>query len=114
MDRHPGWRTPQLAEQLETDKEYFLLAGMLIQQGGVVNASDCPMGGLESGGAATVCGMEAAQEVVDEWQNQFNSEIIQVANQTGVPAQLMKNILAGNRSFGPGSTSGFMKPVSDT
>jgi hypothetical protein len=102
IDGPPSWlRTPQLAEQLETDKEYFLLAGMLIQQG-VVNASDCPMGGLESGGAATVCGMEAAQEVVDEWQNQFNSEIIQVANQTGVPAQLMKNIFSRESQFWPG------------
>ena len=48
------------------------------------------------------CGMEAAQEVMDEWQNQFNSEIIQVANQTGVPAQLMKNIFSRESQFWPG------------
>lgn len=102
IDGPPSWlRTPQLAEQLETDEDYFLLAGMLIQQG-AVNASDCPYGGLEGGGAATVCGMEAAQAVVDEWQNQFNAEIIEVANQTGVPAQLMKNIFSRESQFWPG------------
>ena len=102
IDGPPSWlRTPQLAEQLETDKDYFLLAGMLIQQG-AVNASDCPYGGLEGGGAATACGMEAAQAVVVEWQNQFNAEIIQVAKQTGVPAQLMKNIFSRESQFWPG------------
>lgn len=102
IDGPPSWlRTPQLAEQLETDEDYFLLAGMLIQQG-VVNASHCPFGGLESGGAANVCGMKAAQEIVDQWQNQFNAEIIQVANQTGVPAQLMKNIFSRESQFWPG------------
>ena len=102
IDGPPSWlRTPQLAEQLETDEDYFLLAGMLIQQG-VVNASHCPFGGLESGGAANVCGMKAAKEIVDQWQNQFNAEIIQVANQTGVPAQLMKNIFSRESQFWPG------------
>ena len=56
--------------------------------------------GAESGGAATVCGMEAAQEVVDEWQNQFNRDH-PGGEPAGVPAQLMKTFLAGNRSFGP-------------
>lgn len=102
IDGPPSWlRTPQLAEQLETDREYYLLAGVLIQQG-AVDASQCPMGGLESNGAATVCGMQAAQTLVDQWQNQFNSEIIQVANQTGVPAQLMKNIFSRESQFWPG------------
>lgn len=102
IDGPPNWlRTPQLAEQLETDNEYYLLAGMLIQQG-LVDASACPAAGLEENGAATVCGMEAAQPVVDDWQNQFNAEIIQVASQTGVPAQLMKNIFSRESQFWPG------------
>ena len=47
IDGPPPWlRTPALAEELETDKEYFLLAGMLIKQG-LVNTEDCPSGGLE-------------------------------------------------------------------
>jgi len=102
IDGPPDWlRTPQLAEQLETDNDYYLLAGMLIKQG-MVDAGHCPSGGLETNGAATTCGMEAAKPFVDEWQNQFNSEIIQVANQTGVPAQLMKNIFSRESQFWPG------------
>lgn len=102
IDGPPDWlRTPQLAEQLETDNDYYLLAGMLIKQG-IVAAGHCPSGGLETNGAATTCGMEAAKPFVDEWQNQFNSEIIQVANQTGVPAQLMKNIFSRESQFWPG------------
>jgi hypothetical protein len=50
IDGPPAWlRTPVLAEQLETDNEYYLLAGMLIKQG-MVDASDCPAGGLEEMG----------------------------------------------------------------
>ncbi|MCK9246423.1 MAG: hypothetical protein M0P11_05650 [Anaerolineaceae bacterium] len=102
IDGPPAWlRTPQLAEQLETDRQYYLLAGMLIQQG-LVDASHCQAAGLETNGAATVCGMEAAQPLVDQWQNQFNAEIIQVANQTGIPAQLMKNIFSRESQFWPG------------
>ena len=102
IDGPPSWlRTPALAEELETDKEYYLLAGMLIKQG-LVDAEDCLNGGLEENGAANVCGMEAAQPIVDEWQNQFNAEIIQVANETGIPAQLMKNIFSRESQFWPG------------
>src|SRR5690606_1786487 len=102
IDGPPAWlRPPVLADQLETDNEYYLLAGTLSKQG-MVDASDCPAGGLEENGAATVCGMEAAQPVVDDWQNQFNAEIIQVANQSGIPAQLMKNIFSRESQFWPG------------
>lgn len=102
VDGPPSWlRSPQLVEQLESDRDYYLLAGMLIKQG-LVDAEQCENGGLESNGAATVCGMEAAQPQVIEWQNQFNAEIIQVANQTGVPGQLMKNVFARESQFWPG------------
>ena len=102
IDGPPAWlRTPQLAEQLETDNDYYLLAGKLIQEG-LVNAGDCPSAGLETNGAANACGVEAAGSVVAEWQNQFNAEIIQVANQTGVPAQLMRNIFSRESQFWPG------------
>jgi hypothetical protein len=102
IDGPPAWlRSPQLAEQLETDRDYYLLAGMLIKQG-LVDVSGCGDLGLESNGAATACGMQAAQPIVLDWQNQFNAEIIQVANQSGVPAQLMKNVFARESQFWPG------------
>ena len=102
VDGPPAWlRTPALAEELESTREYFLLAGLLIKQG-LVDASACPFGGLEANGAATPCGMDLARPYVQEWQNQFNAEIIRVANQTGVPAQMMKNIFSRESQFWPG------------
>ena len=102
VDGPPSWlKTPELADELVSTNEYFLLAGLLIKQG-LVDATSCPAGGLETNGAATACGMEAAQGVVDDWQNQFDSEILRVANDTGVPAQLMKNIFSRESQFWPG------------
>jgi hypothetical protein len=39
---------------------------------------------------------------VQEWQNRFDAEIVQVARDTGVPAQLMKNIFSRESQFWPG------------
>ena len=102
VDGPSSWlRTPQLAGELVSTNEYYLLAGLLIKQG-MVDAGTCPSGGLETNGAANACGMLRAQPVVDEWQNQFDSEIMRVAEDTGVPAQLMKNIFSRESQFWPG------------
>jgi len=102
VDGAPTWlNTPSLSENLVSMNEYYLLAGSLIKQG-LVDASGCQHGGLESNGAANVCGMELARPYVNEWQNSFNAEILQVANNTGVPAQLMKNIFSRESQFWPG------------
>jgi hypothetical protein len=42
-----------------------------------------------------------------EWQNQFDERIMEVALETGVPAQLMKNLFAKESQFWPGV---FQKP----
>lgn len=94
-------QTPELAEQLVSKNGYFLLAGMMIKQG-LVNANTCPSLGLETNGAANACGMELARPLVEVWQNQFNSEIIRVAKDTSVPAQMMKNIFSKESQFWPG------------
>ena len=102
VDGPPRWlRTPATVEELYTTREYFLLAGSLIKQG-LVNASACPNGGLEVNGSATPCGMDIARPYVKEWQNQFDAEIIRVASQSGVPAQMMKNIFSRESQFWPG------------
>lgn len=94
-------QTPELVDQLISKNDYYLLAGMLIKQG-LVKANNCPNAGLESNGAANACGMELAEPLVEVWQNQFDAEIIRVAKDTSVPAQMMKNIFSKESQFWPG------------
>ncbi len=98
----PTWlSTPDHYELLATGEPYFYLAGRLIYQD-VVDASSCPSGGLLPNGYADACGLEAAKPVLIPWQNQFDQRIITVAKETGVPAQLMKNLFSQESQFWPG------------
>ncbi|MBU1662055.1 MAG: hypothetical protein KKD28_11360, partial [Chloroflexi bacterium] len=81
---------------------YTYLAGRLIAQG-IVDASECPGGGLEENGYANTCGLETARPEVDEWQNRFDAQIVEAAQSTGIPAQLMKNLFAQESQFWPGA-----------
>jgi len=100
----PTWlSTPTDSEQLGTQIPYNYLAANLIQSG-VVDASICLDGGLLPDGGANNCGMEAARGAVNEWQNQFDDIILNVAKDTGVPAHLLKNLFAIESQFWPGNT----------
>ena len=98
----PEWlSTPEDVAFLATEEPYSYLAGRLIASG-VVDASSCPSGGLLSNGYADNCGLELAMPEVIIWQNQFDGQILQVANDLKVPAQLLKNIFAQESQFWPG------------
>jgi len=98
----PVWlSTPKDEELLASDGPYYYLAGRLISQG-VVDASRCPSGGLLANGYANACGLEAARSYVEQWQNQFDRRIIEVAEQTGVPATILKRLFAQESQFWPG------------
>jgi hypothetical protein len=98
----PAWlSTPQDASELSSDIPYSYLSANLILQG-VVDASGCPDGGLLPGGGANACGQEAARGEAQIWQNQFDQLIMQTANDTGVPAQLLKSLFARESQFWPG------------
>lgn len=98
----PSWlRTPDHFELMASEMPYYYLAGRLISQG-LVDVSACPNGGMLPNGYADVCGLDKARPLVAEWQNQFDHQIIEVANETGVPAQLMKNLFAQESQFWPG------------
>jgi hypothetical protein len=98
----PVWlSSPDHPEALVTNQPYYFLAGNLISQG-MVDASACQNGGFESPGIANQCGLESARPMINQWQNQFNTDIIQVAKDTGVPGQLMKNIFSRESQFWPG------------
>jgi hypothetical protein len=73
----------------------------LISQG-VVDVSACEDKGLLSNGAASQCGLEAAQPAVEEWQNRFDELIFQTSQKTEVPAQLLKNLFSRESQFWPG------------
>jgi hypothetical protein len=99
----PDWlTTPEVTELLASEEPYQFLAGQLISQG-VVDAQECPGSGLLPNGYADACGLEIAMPYVLEWQNQFDERIIEVALETGVPAQLMKNLFAKESQFWPGA-----------
>ncbi|MGB8253425.1 MAG: hypothetical protein WCF08_09415 [Anaerolineaceae bacterium] len=98
----PAWLlTPKTPGELQTTISYYYLAGSLIQRG-VVDVSACQDGGLSGYDVASPCGLERAMPQVLNWQNQFDSEIIRIATETGVPAQLMKNIFGRESQFWPG------------
>ncbi len=98
----PAWlSTPEVSGLLATEEPYYFLAGRLISQG-QVDTSECPNGGILSNGYADACGLAKALPQVQAWQNQFDQRIIQVAQETGVPAQLMKNLFAQESQFWPG------------
>ena len=98
----PGWlSTPEDSAFLATEEPYAYLAGRLIAQG-VVDASSCSGGGLLSNGYADNCGLDIAMLKVVVWQNQFDNQIMQEANNTKVPAQLLKNLFAQESQFWPG------------
>ena len=97
----PWLTTPDDAYGLASSLSYYLLAGMLIRNG-MVDVSVCPDGGMASDYSASECGLAQAQTLVMDWQNRFDAEILTVSRDTGVPAQLMKNIFSRESQFWPG------------
>jgi hypothetical protein len=102
----PVWlSTPQRAGELATDIPYEYLAAHLIRQG-VADASACSDGGLLDNGLPSVCGVEATRDAVINWQNRFDDLVFSAAQDTGIPAQLLKSIFGRESQFWPGATTG--------
>lgn len=100
----PRWlSTPTQSETLGTDVPYNYLAANLIRQG-LVDVSSCADGGLLADGMVSTCGMEQARDAVNDWQNQFDSIILNIGRDTGVPAHLLKNLFAKESQFWPGTS----------
>jgi hypothetical protein len=98
----PSWlSTPEDIESLRSDIPYVYLAGNLIRRG-EVDAWECPDAGLGENGAANACGVEKAIPEVGAWQNRFDVTILEAAEETGIPARLMKNLFAYESQFWPG------------
>ncbi len=98
----PDWlSSPDTVDALKSDVAYYYLAGALITYG-VVDASSCLDGGLQAPNIASPCGVEVARPQLNEWQNRFDSEILQAADETGIPAQLLKNLFSRESQLWPG------------
>ena len=98
----PEWlSSPEDPGDLSSDIPYNYLSANLILQG-AVDVSTCTDGGLTANGGANECGQESARPSVDDWQNQFDSLILNTAQNTGVPARLLKNLFARESQFWPG------------
>jgi len=98
----PPWLgTPDSTELIASDNALYYLAGRLIDQG-LVDVRSCPNNGLLPNGYADTCGLERAHPLIDQWQDQFDTRILQAAKETGVPAQLMKNLFMQESQFWPG------------
>jgi hypothetical protein len=98
----PAWlNTPIKLEDMLSTRSYYYLAGKLITNG-EVDPNGCPDGGLIGSMIANQCGLEKALPQVIDWQNRFDTEILKVSKDTGVPAQLLKNIFGRESQFWPG------------
>lgn len=91
---------PATASALATSEDYAFLAGQLIQAG-VVNASDCPLGGLLPDGYATGCGLAKARPVSLYLQNVYDQAILAAGKDVGVPPVMIKQLIRYESQFWP-------------
>jgi len=104
--RPPWLAIPSHSVSIATYNDYYYLAGRLIAND-LVNARNCPSGGLSGNGYANECGMDAARDLNYFWQNQFDTKIIDESLEVGIPATLLKNLFAQESQFWPGT---FLRP----
>ncbi|HUS88920.1 MAG TPA: hypothetical protein VMW91_06040 [Desulfosporosinus sp.] len=91
---------PEYEYELNTEEQYFFLAGQLISNN-VVDASICPLGGLIHNGYANACGMATALPTVIKVQNMLNEPILQAWKEVGVPPVLLKQLIRIESQFWP-------------
>lgn len=93
----------QFPAQLHTKKTLHTLATQLILNG-IVDAHDCPTGGLSVGlDWPTACGLERASGKMIEWQNQFDDHIWLASRNQGVPPKILKTLFEIESQFWPGN-----------
>jgi hypothetical protein len=85
---------------LATQNRYDLLAGHLLQ-GGFVDGSACPSGGIYPDGSPNGCGIEVAYSEMVRWQNQYDQAILASATASNVPPYLLKGMIAAESQFWP-------------
>jgi hypothetical protein len=94
--------------ELNTKKTLHTLVTQLLLNG-IVDAKDCPAGGLSLGlNWPTTCGLEKAQSKMIEWQNQFDEYIWTTSRDVGIPPKILKTLIEIESQFWPGNQRFFM------
>jgi hypothetical protein len=94
----------QFPYQIHTKKTLHYLATQLLLTG-IVDASDCPAGGLSLGLTwPTACGLERASQKMIEWQNQFDDHIWLASRDHGIPPKILKTLIEIESQFWPGNS----------
>lgn len=94
----------QFPYELNTRKTLHTLATQLLLRG-VVDASDCPAGGLSLGlDWPTACGLEKASSAMIEWQNKFDGYIWLASKEFGIPPKILKSLIEYETQFWPGNS----------
>jgi hypothetical protein len=94
----------QFPFELNTQKTLHTLTAKLIVNG-VVDASDCPAGGLNLGmNWPTGCGLEKARSSMIAWQNQFDEYIWLASRDHGIPPKILKTLIDYESQFWPGNS----------
>lgn len=97
--------------QLNTDKTLHLLAARLIANK-VVDASDCPSGGINStSDYPNGCGIERAKAEMIEWQNQYDFVIWTTSLEAGIPPRMLKSLLEYESQFWPGNERFYLDEI---
>jgi len=93
----------QSPAELNTKKTLHTLATQLLLNG-IVDAKDCPAGGLSIGlNWPTACGLEKAGSKMLEWQNQYDDYIWLASRDEGVPPKILKTLIEVESQFWPGN-----------
>ena len=94
----------QFPHELHTKKTLHNLATQLLING-IVDASDCPAGGLSIGlNWPTACGLERASSAMIEWQNQYDGHIWLASRDHGIPPKILKTLIEVETQFWPGNS----------
>ena len=94
----------QFPYELHTKKTLHNLATQLLLNG-IVDASDCPTGGLSLGlNWPTACGLERSSSAMIEWQNRFDEHIWLASSHHGIPPKILKTLIEIETQFWPGNS----------
>lgn len=94
----------QFPYEINTQKTLHYLATQLLITG-IVDASDCPAGGLSIGLSwPTACGLERASQAMIEWQNRYDDYIWLASRNHGIPPKILKTLIEVETQFWPGNS----------